>query len=359
MNKKRLFWHFSLYLIITLLALFASSLFSSQAIRSFYEERTSLDLKARALLVDDQLLPLFVGNKWQDLTLLCKKLGAKSTTRFTVVDANGLVAADSDENPARLDNHGDRPEILAALSGTTGTSIRFSYTLQKNLMYVERNKNCLCLTTDDDFETGVPSSSKSSSKSSSSHTFSSKSSASKKTSPSTSSPAQSSSSSSTSRPSSASNPTELSAEAARDRIRGLVVCNLIYICVFLVVFLSTFSVFDSHVQIFELPTVVSPFLNSFHTNICCRCFTLLQLCVMCAKYLPCTFYSTENVSSFSFCFVRDVVCYEQCIKNLLLSLFFSVHKVVSIFHPQIHLLLPDYAQEVAVVQRELGLSVGQ
>ncbi|MEN8257294.1 MAG: ATP-binding protein [Thermodesulfobacteriota bacterium] len=136
MNKKRLFWHFSLYLIITLLALFASSLFSSQALRSFYEKRTSLDLKARALLVDDQLLPFFVNKEWPELTSLCKKLGTKSATRFTVVDAHGLVAADSDENPARLDNHGDRPEILAALSGSTGTSIRFSYTLQKNLIYV-------------------------------------------------------------------------------------------------------------------------------------------------------------------------------------------------------------------------------
>ncbi len=136
MNKKRLFWHFSLYLLISLLALLTATLFSSQLIRSFYEERTSLDLKARALLVDDQLLPLFANNQWQELNSLCKKLGHKSTTRLTVVSADGLVAADSDENPARLDNHKDRPEILAALAGGTGTSIRFSYTLQENLMYV-------------------------------------------------------------------------------------------------------------------------------------------------------------------------------------------------------------------------------
>ncbi len=136
MNKKRLFWHFSLYLLITLLALLAATLFSSQLIRSFYEQRTSLDLKARALLVDDQLLPLFTGNQWHELTSLCQKLGRKSATRLTVVTLDGQVAADSDENPARLDNHGDRPEILAALSGDTGTSIRFSYTLQENLMYV-------------------------------------------------------------------------------------------------------------------------------------------------------------------------------------------------------------------------------
>ncbi len=136
MNKKRLFWYFSLYLFISLLALLTATLASSQVIRSFFEERTSLDLKARALLIDDQLVPLFAGNEWQALTVLCKKLGHKSATRFTVVSADGRVAADSDENPERLDNHGDRPEILAALAGDTGTSIRFSYTLQENLMYV-------------------------------------------------------------------------------------------------------------------------------------------------------------------------------------------------------------------------------
>lgn len=136
MNKKSIFRHFSLYLLITLLALAAATLFSSQMIRSFYEERTRQDLKARALLVDNQLLPLFAENRWQELHALCRQLGRKSATRFTVIDKDGRVAADSDENPARLDNHGRRPEVITALAGETGTSIRFSYTLQENLMYV-------------------------------------------------------------------------------------------------------------------------------------------------------------------------------------------------------------------------------
>jgi two-component system phosphate regulon sensor histidine kinase PhoR len=136
MTKRRLFWHFSLYLVVTLLALLTATLFSVREVRSFYEERARLDLKARAMLVDEQFLPLFAASNWQELDALCKQLGGKSTTRFTVVAADGRVAADSDENPARLDNHGERPEILTALTGDTGTSIRFSYTLQENLLYV-------------------------------------------------------------------------------------------------------------------------------------------------------------------------------------------------------------------------------
>ncbi|MDR9500866.1 MAG: ATP-binding protein [Desulfurivibrionaceae bacterium] len=136
MNKKRLFWHFSLYVLISLLALFAATLLSSQLIRAFYEQQARQDLEARALLVEDQILPLFVHQQWPELNALCKKLGTKTASRFTVTRADGRVVADSDENPARLDNHGERPEIVAALAGNTGTSIRFSYTLQTNLIYV-------------------------------------------------------------------------------------------------------------------------------------------------------------------------------------------------------------------------------
>ena len=35
-----------------------------------------------------------------------------------------------------MDNHGDRPEIVQALTGEVGKSSRYSYTLQTNMMYV-------------------------------------------------------------------------------------------------------------------------------------------------------------------------------------------------------------------------------
>jgi two-component system phosphate regulon sensor histidine kinase PhoR len=44
--------------------------------------------------------------------------------------------ADSEESPAAMENHADRPEIMAAAAGRTGRSIRYSYTLKKDMMYV-------------------------------------------------------------------------------------------------------------------------------------------------------------------------------------------------------------------------------
>ena len=58
--------------------------------------------------------------------------------RVTLVDAGGRVRGDSEVPPAdlpRLENHGHRPEILAALAGRHGTARRFSATLDVDLIY--------------------------------------------------------------------------------------------------------------------------------------------------------------------------------------------------------------------------------
>jgi two-component system phosphate regulon sensor histidine kinase PhoR len=46
------------------------------------------------------------------------------------------VIGDSEEDPDKMDNHANRPEIRTALSEQIGTSMRYSYTLEKDMMYV-------------------------------------------------------------------------------------------------------------------------------------------------------------------------------------------------------------------------------
>lgn len=59
-----------------------------------------------------------------------------SSARITVVATDGTVLADSEEDPGKLENHGNRPEVRAALSGTTGTDTRTSGTQGIKRMYV-------------------------------------------------------------------------------------------------------------------------------------------------------------------------------------------------------------------------------
>jgi two-component system phosphate regulon sensor histidine kinase PhoR len=61
--------------------------------------------------------------------------GRSSGTRITIIDPDGLVLADTNEDPARMDNHRRRPEIDTAFSGTPGQSLRFSNTLGQRMLY--------------------------------------------------------------------------------------------------------------------------------------------------------------------------------------------------------------------------------
>lgn len=63
-------------------------------------------------------------------------LGQQLGTRLTVIHANGVVIADSDEDPAVMDNHADRPEIVATQSGKTEPKRRYSETLQTMMIYL-------------------------------------------------------------------------------------------------------------------------------------------------------------------------------------------------------------------------------
>ncbi|WP_425059723.1 Alkaline phosphatase synthesis sensor protein PhoR [Sporomusa carbonis] len=65
-----------------------------------------------------------------------KELGSRIDLRITVIDATGAVIADSQQNPQLMENHHDRPEVIEALAGRNGYSIRTSTTQDRSLLYV-------------------------------------------------------------------------------------------------------------------------------------------------------------------------------------------------------------------------------
>ncbi|MCK4511383.1 HAMP domain-containing protein [bacterium] len=137
MRRRKLLWHlFPSYLLITAIAVTAVSWYSFDSVRRFYLEETAAALTARARLLEERARPLTERSDADALDSLAKKLGAAVSTRITVISPDGVVLADSEEDPAAMDNHGDRPEIVQALTGEVGESSRYSYTLQTNMMYV-------------------------------------------------------------------------------------------------------------------------------------------------------------------------------------------------------------------------------
>jgi two-component system, OmpR family, phosphate regulon sensor histidine kinase PhoR len=137
MRKKRLLWQlYPAYLLIMLVSLTAVAWYASAALRTFDLEQTKAGLEARALLVEDLFLSKMTKPDFQEIDALCKELGQKASTRITVILPDGRVAGDSDESPRKMDNHADRPEVIDALAGRTGSSERYSYTLKESRVYV-------------------------------------------------------------------------------------------------------------------------------------------------------------------------------------------------------------------------------
>ncbi len=59
-----------------------------------------------------------------------------ANARATIIERSGRVAADSEADPATMENHAGRPEVAAALRGETGMSVRRSQTRGIEFLYV-------------------------------------------------------------------------------------------------------------------------------------------------------------------------------------------------------------------------------
>jgi len=62
--------------------------------------------------------------------------GQAAGARATIIDASGKVLADSEGNPANMENHASRPEFAAALAGRNGENERRSATIGIPFLYV-------------------------------------------------------------------------------------------------------------------------------------------------------------------------------------------------------------------------------
>lgn len=127
---------YAYFLLSTLVALAITSRCAIGYVKSFHEAQVASELTMRANLTAKELASGATGSDPELVTRMCVDLKPVMAARLTVILANGVVIGDSDEKPLSLDNHGRRPEVLAALAGGTGKSVRYSDTLHRRLMYV-------------------------------------------------------------------------------------------------------------------------------------------------------------------------------------------------------------------------------
>ncbi|MFH0911634.1 MAG: HAMP domain-containing protein, partial [Planctomycetota bacterium] len=137
MARKRLLWRlFFSHLLILGIALATAMGYAGRELGKFYRRRMVETLTTRARLLRRGLGDAAWAGNSARIDELCKQMGRDSATRFTAILPGGRVLGDSEKNPADMDEHADRPEVLAALRGEVGSSVRRSDTLQQEMMYV-------------------------------------------------------------------------------------------------------------------------------------------------------------------------------------------------------------------------------
>lgn len=95
-----------------------------------------IDQQEENLIAVAQAGALAVADPDVDLDLTVRRLVARTSLRVTVVDASGTVLADTDRDPATMDDHSDRPEVAQALTGDVGRDQRISDTEGTEQLYV-------------------------------------------------------------------------------------------------------------------------------------------------------------------------------------------------------------------------------
>ncbi|MFH1714701.1 MAG: ATP-binding protein [Elusimicrobiota bacterium] len=127
---------FTGYLVVIVLFSIIIGLISITSIKHFYITSNSSQLEKISKSLSVSVIVILQRNNITELNEFVKKMDIDLDVRITVMDKDGAVLADSQEDYKAMDNHRTRPEVNSALSGYIESSIRYSKTLKEDMMYV-------------------------------------------------------------------------------------------------------------------------------------------------------------------------------------------------------------------------------
>lgn len=124
--------------LLTLTLLVFLWFFVANVSENAFEEMTSEHLYENAELVAQLIEASDLENETEALQTRIELFQEPINMRFTVIDTDGLVLADSESEPETMDNHLDRPEVqdIMIRDEDIGESVRYSVTEDIDMMYV-------------------------------------------------------------------------------------------------------------------------------------------------------------------------------------------------------------------------------
>jgi two-component system phosphate regulon sensor histidine kinase PhoR len=132
LSSKIFVGYLSVIILLTALILY----FSFETIRSHYLSSEYANLEEINVILSSKVKGYVLEERHSELDIIVKKMGSRIDTRITIIDTAGVVLADSEKNPANMENHGRRPEVVEARKKDIGKSMRFSTTVKDNMLYL-------------------------------------------------------------------------------------------------------------------------------------------------------------------------------------------------------------------------------
>lgn len=130
--KSRIFLKlFAASLVLIAACMLTMNVLIQRAWEGMLRSEIESSLREKTLLFAQQ-----VANTPRDsLPSITKQAAKEANERVTVIDSSGKVLADSEADPATMENHAGRPEFAQALQGQMGTATRSSATVGVDFLY--------------------------------------------------------------------------------------------------------------------------------------------------------------------------------------------------------------------------------
>jgi len=128
----------------TFVLIFLGILFTLTIVTYFWSKNIYMNQIEKNLIQNIDTFSIVVKDL-DNIDTILKDLKASVNLRITIIDEKGNVIAESDKNKESMDNHSNREEVLQAKDFGIGKVVRFSNTVNKELLYIAKkvtiNKN--------------------------------------------------------------------------------------------------------------------------------------------------------------------------------------------------------------------------
>lgn len=123
------------FIALIIVSMIALGVYLTHSVRNSQLDNLRFHLEQEARILGEASLPSLLGQS-DAPDVLAKTLGKEIDSRITIIAPDGTVLGDSIDDPATMENHSNRPEVIVALANGIGESTRYSTTLKEEMSYV-------------------------------------------------------------------------------------------------------------------------------------------------------------------------------------------------------------------------------